>query len=121
MTSNQFRQLALSLPDVVENAHMKHPDFRANGKIFATLSYPDEQWAMVKLSLEDQEEFMREEPDMFVPANGAWGRKGCTHVILGKASQRDLKAAIVAAWRNYAPDDVALAGLKRKMSKRAAR
>ena len=40
MTVNQFRRLALSLPEVAERGHMDHPDFRVGGKIFATLGYP---------------------------------------------------------------------------------
>lgn len=36
MTANEFRTLALSLPETTEAAHMAHPDFRVAGKIFAT-------------------------------------------------------------------------------------
>jgi hypothetical protein len=43
MTAAEFRSLALSLPEVSEEAHMDHPDFRVGGKIFATLG-PDETW-----------------------------------------------------------------------------
>lgn len=48
MTGNEFRRLALSFPETAESAQMGHPDFRVAGKIFATLSYPDKGWAMVK-------------------------------------------------------------------------
>ena len=41
MTPDQFRRLALSFPDTSEHSHMGHPDFRAGGKIFATLGYPE--------------------------------------------------------------------------------
>jgi len=41
MTANEFRRLALALPEAEERAHMDHPDFRVGGKIFATLGYPD--------------------------------------------------------------------------------
>jgi hypothetical protein len=37
MTEDDFRRLALGLPEAVESAHMAHPDFREGGKIFATL------------------------------------------------------------------------------------
>ena len=37
MTANEFRSLALTLPGAVESAHMGHPDFRIDGRIFATL------------------------------------------------------------------------------------
>ncbi len=47
MTVDQFRRMALSLPEVEERGHMDHPDFRVGGKIFATLGYPDKSWGMV--------------------------------------------------------------------------
>jgi hypothetical protein len=102
MTANQFRELALSLPDVVESAHMKHPDFRLNGKIFATLGYPDEQWGTVKLSPAEQGEFIREWPDAFVPANGAWGRQGSTQLKLKSANKTCVRKALTAAWTSLA-------------------
>lgn len=54
--------MALSLPEIAETAHMGHPDFRVGGKIFATLSPPGQGWAMVKLTPEQQESFVRAEP-----------------------------------------------------------
>ena len=35
MTNDEFRAIALNLGGVTESSHMKHPDFRAHGKIFA--------------------------------------------------------------------------------------
>ena len=55
MTVEDFRRIALSLPEAVENSHMGHPDFRVRGKIFATLGYPDDSWGMVKLTPDQQE------------------------------------------------------------------
>jgi hypothetical protein len=49
MTADEFRGLALELPESVEAEHMAHPDFRVKGKIFATLG-GGEAWGMVKLS-----------------------------------------------------------------------
>ncbi len=51
MKPNDFRGLALSFPESEERSHMEHPDFRVAGKIFATLGYPEDGWAMVKLTL----------------------------------------------------------------------
>src|SRR6266496_4073323 len=39
MTSNEFRKMALGFPGTVESAHMSHPDFRVEGRIFATLGW----------------------------------------------------------------------------------
>ena len=73
VTSDEFRTLALSLPDVAEGAHMGHPDFRVRGKIFATLGYPDEAWGMVKLKPEQQAVLVQAEPAVFRPIKGeAW-------------------------------------------------
>ena len=58
MTIDDFREIALSLPDAFESAHMGHPDFRVRGKIFATI-WPDEGWGMVKLTLQQQAMFTR--------------------------------------------------------------
>ena len=58
MTAKDFRKIALSLPETEERSHMNHPDFRVAGKIFATLGYPDKTRAMVKLSPEDQQQFL---------------------------------------------------------------
>jgi hypothetical protein len=103
MTAADFRKLALALPEAEERAHMDHPDFRVGGKIFATLGYPDQSCGMVKLSPEEQHYFSKAEPDVFVPAKGAWGRRGATSVHLKAARKETLSQAIQAAWRNSAP------------------
>jgi hypothetical protein len=102
MTADQFRRLALSLPETAESAHMNHPDFRVKGKIFATLG-PGEKWGMVKLTPEQQQQFMNAEPDVFEPCSGAWGERGCTNVKLRAAKKATVLPALVAAWRNTAP------------------
>jgi len=99
VTAAKFRKMALSFPETEEQEHMGHPDFRVRGKVFATLGYPDEQWGMVKLTPELQDGFMRES-DAFVPAKGAWGRKGSTTVRLSAVEEQVLKRALEAAWRS---------------------
>ena len=103
MTPNEFRELALSFPEAIESAHMHHPDFRVAGKIFATLGYPDEDSAMVKLSAAGQKEFVRIGPTVFAPVKGAWGRHGATTVNLPAATTDIVREALTAAWRNTAP------------------
>lgn len=107
MTAAKFRRLALSLPEVVENAHQDHPDFRVGGKIFATLGYPDRGWGMVKLFPDQQEGFRRSKPKVFLPANGAWGRQGATLVHLKNAREAELRKAMLAAWLRTAPKKLA--------------
>jgi hypothetical protein len=107
MTSEQFRKLALSFPETSENSHMRHPDFRVAGKIFATLSYPDKRWAMVKLTPEQQEEFASAEPKVYLPVKGGWGKQGATSVLLREGRQDSVRRALAAAWCNTAPKDLA--------------
>jgi hypothetical protein len=103
MTPSEFRELALSFPEAIESAHMHHPDFRVGGKIFATLGYPDEHSAMVKLSAEDQREFVRSNTGVFTPVKGAWGRQGATNINLPGATIYIVRKALTAAWRKTAP------------------
>jgi hypothetical protein len=99
MTPDQFRRLALSFGAVEEHAHHHHPDFRVNGKIFATLGYPDETRAMVILTPEQQAEFIHDYPEVFAPAAGAWGRNGSTTICLRKATKAALQPAVQGAWQ----------------------
>jgi hypothetical protein len=101
MTETQFRRIALGMKGAVESAHMDHPDFRANGRIFATLHH-DRKWGMVKLTPEQQEAFIRDMPDAFKPEAGAWGRQGCTAVRLDTIDEDTLGEALTLAWRNAA-------------------
>jgi hypothetical protein len=98
MTPEEFRGIALSLPDTVECAHMRHPDFRVCGRIFATLGYPNLNWAVVNLTPGEQQRLSRAQPDVFVPVKGAWGRAGSTQVYLHRASKRSVRSALVSAW-----------------------
>ena len=106
MTAQKFRNLALELFEAVESAHMGHPDFRVRGKIFATLG-PKNAWGMVKLTSAQQALFIAAAPEVFTPANGAWGRQGSTLVTLRTADVATVRRALHVAWRNAAPKGLA--------------
>jgi hypothetical protein len=101
MKAADFRRMALNMNDTIEGAHMGHPDFRANGRIFATLS-ADSKWGMVQLTPDQQQEFIRTDPAAFVPASGAWGRQGSTMVRLDSVEEATLGEAMTLAWQNSA-------------------
>jgi hypothetical protein len=103
MTPDDFRKLALSFPEAIESVHMHHPDFRAGRRIFATLGYPDENSAVVKLRPDEQKEFVRKNPEVFRPVKGAWGRQGHTNIYLPAARMDIVREALMAAWWNTAP------------------
>ncbi len=100
MTIEGFRRLALSMPEASEMGHMGHPDFRVQGKIFATLGYPDAAWAMVQLTPEQQEAFVSREPAVFAPVRSGWGAQGATNVRLWPAQTRSVRVALAMAWEN---------------------
>jgi hypothetical protein len=123
LTVAAFRRMALSLPEATEVGHMGHPDFRVGGKIFATLGYPDKDWAVLKLTSEQQAAFMDIAPRVFTPVKGGWGLRGATQVRLSTATLRTVGPALETAWRNVAPARLSAAeptsNRKRKPGKRA--
>ena len=84
----------------MESAHHGHPDFRVTGRIFATLGYPDRDWGMVNLTPDQQQSFVGDFPETFVPAKGAWGKQGSTTVRLDSVDGEALGHAITLAWQN---------------------
>ena len=101
MTADAFRRLALGFQGAIEASHMNHPDFRANGRIFATLN-GDGTKGMVALTPDQQGQFLRAHPGMFEPAAGAWGRGGSTMVLLASADAEIVGEAMTLAWQNSA-------------------
>ena len=97
MTGDGFRALALSLEGAEERAHMGHPDFRVNGRIFASLQ-ADERRATVMITPDEQASLLDQAPDQFVPAAGAWGRQGCTTIVLARADKALVRGALLLAW-----------------------
>jgi hypothetical protein len=103
MTPDDFRKIALSMPEAIESEHMAHPDFRVGNKIFASLGYPDQEHGMVVLPPEEQARLLRSQPKIFSPAKGAWGKQGSTTVRLEALDKATLKRVLEMAWRNKAP------------------
>jgi hypothetical protein len=102
MKTDDVRRLALTLPEACESAHMNRPDFRVRSKIFATL-HPDEQRAVVKLTVHDQQIRVEAEPLVFAPVSGKWGLQGWTNIDLAHSDEVTLKSALLAAWSAVAP------------------
>ena len=93
-----FRRLALSLEGAEEGSHMGATDFRVGGRIFATLASQHLGYGNLMLTPEQQADFVRELPEVFLPVHGGWGRMGATHIRLAKASEDVLAGALRTAW-----------------------
>ena len=98
MTVRDFRDLALSLDDAEESAHMGAADFRVGGRIFATLAHEHLGFGNLMLSPELQQSLLDEAPDVFLPVAGGWGRMGATHIRLAVATPEQLLRGLQLAW-----------------------
>ena len=78
---------------------MGQPDFRVGGKIFATLASEEQGYGNLKLSPEQQAEFVKELPQVFIPIPGGWGKMGMTHIRLSATTEEVLTGALRTAWK----------------------
>jgi hypothetical protein len=120
-TVTDFRRYALALPNAVESSHMGNPDFRivdAKGKmrIFATLSAQDRGCGVLKLTLDQQQSFIEEMPNVFEPVQGGWGRMGMTYIHLAAADLATVEGALGTAYRTVQSQQAA-----KKSTKKAAK
>ena len=121
MDAAGFRRIALGLPGATEGSHMGAPDFRVGGRIFATLASQSQGYGNLMLTPEQQAEFVAEQPDVFVPIAGGWGRMGMTHIRLAEANEDLLAGALRAAWRLRIEKDARAGRSKRPSAVRASR
>ena len=118
MNADDFRRLALSLDGAEESSHMGAPDFRVGGRIFATLASQNQGYGTLMLTPEQQEAFVQELPEVFLPIPGGWGRMGMTHIRLSAASEDVLAGALRTAWKLRIDKNVKVS---RKQAPRAAK
>ena len=83
-----------------EGSHMGSADFRVGGRIFATLVSQKQGYGNLMLTAEQQEAFVSELPEVFLPVAGGWGKMGATHILLATASEDVLHGALHTAWRS---------------------
>jgi hypothetical protein len=105
MRPEDVRILALMLPGTVAGAHSGNPDFRVGGRVLATL-WVEEARVVLRLAPEVQAALCADEPDLFTPLDGAWGRRGWTNLDLDLCAEETLRTALLAAWRRTAPPDL---------------
>jgi hypothetical protein len=104
LTAANFRRIALGLPEAVEGSHFGNADFRVGGKIFATLALESEGYGVLLLTPEQQAGMVEDEPNIFSPVPGGWGRKGSTRVLLAKVAPDILESALRTAYVRKAPE-----------------
>jgi hypothetical protein len=102
MTINDFRKMALGLPETAEMPHFDLISFRVKGKIFATY-HATLDCAMLKLSLINQSVYCVMDKKVFYPVPGGWGKKGATFVELKHVKKQVFREALQKAWAGVAP------------------
>ena len=70
-----------------------------SGNSVATLASVAEGYGNLMFTPEVQADFLAEQPDIFLPIKGGWGRMGMTHIRLAKANEEVMHGALHTAWR----------------------
>ena len=102
VSTEAFRQLALSFKEVEEQPHFEKTSFRINKKIFATLDEKNKK-AVVKLTVVDQSVFCSFDKTVIYPVPGKWGLRGWTMIELKTVRKRMLTDAVKTSYCNTAP------------------
>jgi hypothetical protein len=112
--THDFRRIALSLEGAEEDAHMGAADFRIDGRIFATLASQQLGYGNLMLTPDIQQAFLADQPEIFLPIHGGWGRMGMTHIRLAAATEPILTGALRTAWKLHVEKNRAPARRKSK-------
>lgn len=113
MTAADFRRIALSFEGVEQISHAGLPAFVVGGRRFASLASQAEGYGNLQLTLEQQAMFVEEEPGIFLPIPGGWGRMGHTHIRLAAANEDVLTGALQTAWKLRVEKNGKMRGKKR--------
>ncbi len=100
LTLDDARDIALSLPEVLEQDHHGMASFRVRGKILATV--PDDRTVRVMLGEDAIRAAVAENDGVCSPVH--WGRKlSCVAVDLEVAESALVRELLTDAWRHKAP------------------
>lgn len=107
MTTNEFRQMALSEPQARYAAQSGAINFLIGERVFAALGGPDPTVATLRLTPSDQAAAMARDPSAFFPQAGGAGARGVTCVRLTHVDADGLGPALRAAVRRAAQRSLA--------------
>ena len=99
--SENFRNIALSFPNVVEMPHFEKASFRVKKKIFATFDEKNLR-VCIKLSEAEQDLFTLYDKSVIYPVPNKWGKQGWTFVELALVKDEMLIDAVTAAYSEVA-------------------
>lgn len=100
ISRERVRELALALPEAVEQDHHGRPSFRVAGRIFATLW--DEGHMNVMLDAPGILTAVQARPDACTPVH--WGKRlAAVHVELAAADEALVRELLADGWEHRAP------------------
>lgn len=103
-SGDDFRKIALSLPEAAEKETWGHPTFRVRDKMFASMS-EDGTSGTAKATKEEQTELVATDPETFsIPAYV--GKHGWVGIDVTRVDPGELRGLITEAWRLTAPKRV---------------
>lgn len=108
VTPAQFKELAMSLPEVAEGPH--HTTgvfaFKVSKKVFATLN-TNENRCCLKFSEIDQSVFCAFDSSVIYPVPNKWGKQGWTLINLANIKKEMLLDALTTAYCTVASPKLA--------------
>ncbi|MFN8430870.1 MAG: MmcQ/YjbR family DNA-binding protein [Spirosomataceae bacterium] len=106
MNTSEFESLCLSLPEAEKGPHFENVAFKVKGKIFATLN-AKECRATLKFKPEEQDIYLKINPEAIFPVPNKWGKHGWTHLLYGKLSHEITHELLKIAYVSVAPPKLA--------------
>jgi hypothetical protein len=101
LTAKQAGEMAAQLPGVGIRDHFGSDAYRTDGGIFATV-WHERKIVNLKLTVEQQRQFVERDGEGFVEIDNAWGRQGWTTANLEFLEREDFEEALRSAWQNSA-------------------
>ena len=95
-TEDEYRQIALSLPEVVEESHYGSPAFKV-GKTFLTRLREDGENVVLPMNRDEREFWIDQEPDIF-HVTKHYQNGGAVLVRLAKVDAERLEDLLRSAW-----------------------
>lgn len=108
MTPDAFIAIASGLAMVKAKTVMGAVRLAVHGRTFATVGWPEAGWAIVKLSPDEQADFIALS-NAIAPEPGRRGRRGVTLVRLRAVSEAVAMRLLIAAWQAASVSTTSLA------------
>lgn len=102
MNTSEFESLCLSLPEAEKGPHFENVAYKVKGKIFATLNAKESR-ATLKFKPEEQDIYLKINPEAIFSVPNKWGKHGWTHLLYAQISKEIALELLKIAYVSVAP------------------